>query len=144
MQCTDFFYCTLICIIYALVFNVISVFISSLLLPSPQVGLALTGFFKASFLCMCIIKSLRLFEPCLISQHTTHASLCKVYFCAIRLSYFSVKRKNNDIHLIVSLNCYINFFELTQQYYLYLNGRCLGFRDKEVWGTCLGMRDKEV
>ena len=24
------------------------------------------------------------------------------------------------------------------------DGRCLGFRDKEVQGTCLGMRDKEV
>ena len=27
---------------------------------------------------------------------------------------------------------------------LLADGRCLGFRDKEVQGTCLGMRDKEV
>ena len=28
--------------------------------------------------------------------------------------------------------------------YFKADGRCLGFRDKEVQGTCLGMRDKEV
>ena len=28
--------------------------------------------------------------------------------------------------------------------YTQADGRCLGFRDKEVQGTCLGMRDKEV